>query len=139
MFHKDSYSTSYFNDITGAGSPSQGVLYNPNTASVTTTSAQSVTWNNLQSSDTSIDFSKPFVITGLPGGNSASSVGTVSTVYLPPNTNLLDAYVVLNAYGADDGAIVQVKPPGGNWITVFDSFESKYTQEAIWVMVIYLQ
>ena len=47
------------------------------------------------------------------------------TVYLPNNTNLFDAYVVLNAFGGEDGAIVQVKNPvSGNWTTMFTSFNA---------------
>ena len=46
-------------------------------------------------------------------------------LYLPNNTNLLDAYVVLNAFGGEDGAIVQVKDPvSGNWTTMFTSFNT---------------
>ena len=36
---------------------------------------------------------------------------STANVVLPNNTNLLDAYVVLNAFGGEDGAIVQVKDP----------------------------
>ncbi len=48
---------------------------------------------------------------------------STANVDLPNNTNLLDAYIVLNAFGGEDGAIVQVKNPmSGNWTTMFTSF-----------------
>lgn len=49
-------------------------------------------------------------------------MGTTCDVYLPNNTRLFDAYTVVNAFGAVDGAIVQVKTEGGTWQTVFTSF-----------------
>lgn len=117
---------SYFPDITGAGRQTDSVIYYPENGTVrTTTPGRSVSWTYLQSND--YDMSTPFVITGLPGGFSASAVGSTTTVYLPPGARLLDAYTVVNAYAACDGAIVQVKDPSGQWTTVFDSFDSKFT------------
>lgn len=122
------FNTFTFNDIAGVGRPagSNGILYNLNTAQLTNTTGRTVTWNTIQTSD--IDLSTPFTITGLPGlsnGGTASAVGSTCDVYLPNNTRLFDAYTVVNAYGGEDGALVQVKDPVSNtWHTVFTSFNS---------------
>ena len=117
-------STSYFPDIAGVGMPSwegQCINYNLATGQVNKTSGRSIDWSILNTQD--IDTSTPFELTGLPNGISqGSAVATVSNVYLPNNTRLFDAYTVVNAYGGEDGAIVQVKNAGATWTTIFTSF-----------------
>jgi hypothetical protein len=121
--------TSYFPDIAGVGMPNwegQCVNYNLNTGQITKTSGRSLNWNTIQTQD--FDTSTPFELTGLPNGISqGSAVASVSNVYLPANTRLFDAYTVVNAYGGEDGAIVQVKSAdSATWTTIFTSFG--YTQ-----------
>ncbi|MCE7698365.1 MAG: hypothetical protein K8E24_005855, partial [Methanobacterium paludis] len=117
-------------DIAGVGMPSSvgnSFIYNLNTGLITQTASRSIDWSTLQAQD-SIDTSTPFVLTGLPTSSGrGSAVATVSNVYLPDNTRLFDAYTVINAYGGEDGAIVQVKSNStGTWKTIFTSFG--YTQ-----------
>ena len=117
-------------DIAGVGMPSgvgNSFIYNLNTGGITQTTSRSIDWSTLQAQD-NIDTSTPFVLTGLPTSSGrGSAVATVSNVYLPDNTRLFDAYTVINAYGGEDGAIVQVKSNStGTWTTIFTSFG--YTQ-----------
>ena len=116
------FNSTPFNDIAGIGNPTLGKSYNPNTGIVTNTTGRTVTWAALQTSD--YDLSTPFEITNLPGITAASAVGTIENVTLQNNTNLYDAFTVVNAYGGVDGALVQVKNPGGTWQTVFASFNN---------------
>ena len=120
------FSTSNFNDIAGIGEPTKCILYNIITGTVTNTTSQSISWNNLQGND-NYNLNTPFILTNIPneGSGSGSAVMSTANVVLPNNTNLLDAYVVLNAFGGEDGAIVQVKDPiSGTWTTMFTSFNS---------------
>ncbi len=123
------FSTSNFNDIAGIGEPTQCILYNITNGMASNVTSQSLSWNNLQGNDNN-NLNTPFVLTDIPNinnGNSGSGSAVMSTanVVLPNNTNLLDAYVVLNAFGGEDGAIVQVKDPiSGNWTTMFTSFNT---------------
>ena len=116
--------TSNFPNIAGVGMPSwegQCINYDLATGQVTKTPGRSIDWTTLQTQD--IDTSTPFELTGLPNGISqGSAVASVSNVYLPNSTRLFDAYTVVNAYGGEDGAIVQVKNAGGTWNTIFTSF-----------------
>ncbi len=116
----------YFNDIAGVGrpSPNQVTQYDLDTGVITNKSGRSVSWTQLQDSNYNLDTSSPFEVTGLPTGNDGSAVASEQTVYLPPGSKLLDAYTVVNSFGGVDGAIVQVKNPGGGWRTVFTSFGS---------------
>ncbi len=119
--------TSYFPDLTGEANynTGKGTIYDPSTSTVTPISnIRSVSWNTLSTSD--YNLSTPFVITGLPnsGSGTASAVGSSCIVNLPANNTLFDAYTVVNAYGADDGCIVQVKDSTGTWNTVFTSWNT---------------
>jgi hypothetical protein len=117
--------TTSFRDISGVGNPTNSLLYDLNTGQITSTPTRSISWNTLQSND--IDTGTPFVITGIPSGDSrGSAVATTCDVYLPTNTRLFDAYTVVNGFGGCDRAIVQVKNSYGTWQTVFTSWD--YTQ-----------
>ncbi len=120
------FSNSNFTNIAGIGEPTRCILYNITTGTVTNTTSQSLSWNNLQGND-NYNLNTPFILTNIPneGTGSGSAVMSTANVVLPNNTNLLDAYVVLNAFGGEDGAIVQVKDPiSGNWTTMFTSFNT---------------
>lgn len=111
-----------FTDIAGVGRPSgsTGLIFNLDSGTVTPSAGRTINWNTQGTTD--FDVSTPFSLTNIPGkSNPGSAVASVQTVYLPPNTRLFDAYVVVNAYGAVDGCIVQVKPEGGTWQTIFTS------------------
>ncbi|TMS40321.1 MAG: hypothetical protein FGO69_11265 [Methanobacterium sp.] len=124
------FNNSKFNDIAGVGRPqgSNSILFNLDTGTTSNVPGRTINWNTLQTSD--IDVSTPFQLEGIPGRDSntpGSAVASTTNIYVPPGTRLFDAYVVVNAYAAVDGAIVQVKPEGGTWQTVFTSFGG-YTQ-----------
>jgi hypothetical protein len=127
---------SYFDDIGGVGRPSsQGTClnYSLNTGTVTAFPGRTTTWTYLSTRDFNTVFpgtgdSYPFELTGMTGITYASAVASETDLYLPPGNNLLDSYLVVNSYGAADGVIVQVKPEGGSWQTVFTSFGTTYTQ-----------
>lgn len=117
--------TSRANDIAGIGRDNSGLLYNLDSGTITNVAGRDLNWNNLQNNAVMDDLSTPFRLTNIPGkgGRPGSAVGTYSYVYVPNGTTrILDAYVVVNAFGAVDGCIVQVKPEGGTWQTVFTSF-----------------
>ena len=121
------FSTSNFNDIAGIGEPTKCILYNITNWNGSNATSQSISWNNLQGND-NYNLNTPFILTiylmNMESG-SGSAVMSTANVVLPNNTNLLDAYVVLNAFGGEDGAIVQVKDPiSGNWTTMFTSFNT---------------
>jgi len=66
----------------------------------------------------------PFVITSLPNigkTRHGSAVSVIQEFNIPDNVRILDAYTVLNAYGAVDNALVEVWN-GTHWRTVFCSF-----------------
>jgi hypothetical protein len=118
-----------FYDIAGVGRPTTSLVYNLDNGALTNVTGRSVTWSYLSTND--YDLSTPFSITGIPGKSGSgigSAVGSVSYVYLPNNTRLFDAYTVVNAFGGVDGCVVQVKPEGGTWQTVFSSFDSAASQ-----------
>lgn len=111
-----------FTDIAGVGRPtgSTGLIFNLESGTVTSSPGRTINWNTQSTSD--FDVSTPFSLTNIPGkSNPGSAVASVSTIYKPPGTRLFDAYVVVNAYGGVDGCIVQVKPEGGTWQTIFAS------------------
>jgi hypothetical protein len=112
-----------FPDIAGVGRPgpgNTGILYNLDSGTVTATTGKSFNWNTIQSTD--FDTSTPFELTNLPNIGLGSAVASTQDVYLPPGNRLFDAFTVVNAYGGNDGVIVQVKDSLGNWNTAFSSF-----------------
>jgi hypothetical protein len=123
------FNTTNFYNIAGVGNPTNSILYNISSGTATNVTTQTLSWTNLQGND-NYSLTTPFVLTNIPNtdnGNTGSGSAVMSTtdLVLPNNTNLLDAYVVLNAFGGEDGAIVQVKDPiSGNWTTMFTSFNT---------------
>ncbi|MCE5214740.1 MAG: hypothetical protein LLF83_08495 [Methanobacterium sp.] len=120
------FDTYNFNDIAGVGRPqgSTGLIYYLDNGTTRNVAGRTISWNDLQNNANMNDMSTPFTLTNIPGkgSNPGSAVGSYCYVNVPVNNRVLDAYVVLNAFGAMDGAIVQVKTEGGNWETVFTSF-----------------
>jgi hypothetical protein len=118
------FADSRFTDIAGVGRPSgsTGLIFNLESGTVTNSPGRTINWNTQSTSD--FDVSTPFSLTNIPGkgGSPGSAVASTCNIYVTPNTRLFDAYVVVNAYGAVDGCIVQVKPEGGTWQTIFSSF-----------------
>ena len=113
-----------FNDIAGIGRPgpgNTGVLYNLDTGNVSATAGRTVTWAALQN-NFAFDTSTPFEITGLPNIGTGSAVATIQDINLQPGNRLFDAFTVVNAYGGEDGCVVQVQDPTGAISTVFSSF-----------------
>lgn len=89
-------------------------------------SRRAISWNNMRNRNHGFDNGIPFVITSLPGVTGTghgTGVSVVRDIPIPSNTNLLDAYVVVNSWGANDGALVEVwDSQSNNWRTVFNSF-----------------
>jgi hypothetical protein len=122
-----SNTTTYFPNIAGIGSNTLITNFNLATGAVSTNNTPKVfSWTTVNSTD--FDNSTPFELTDIPSINSGqpgvgSAVATVQDLYYPPGNRLFDAFTVVNAYGGEDGAVVQVKPAISNqWITVFSSF-----------------
>lgn len=121
-----------FPDIAGIGRPGPGntdINYYLDSGTITTSPGRTVSWANLQN-NFAFDTSTPFELTAMgtntnsPTINTGSAVASVEDVYLPPGNRLFDAITVVNAFGGEDGAIVQVQDPGGVISTVFTSFGS---------------
>jgi hypothetical protein len=122
-----SNTTTYFPNLAGIGSDKSITSFNLATGTVSRTNTAKVfSWTTVNSTD--FDNSTPFELTNIPNVNSGSSgvgsaVATVQDLYYPPGNRLFDAFTVVNAFGGEDGAVVQVKPAISNqWITVFSSF-----------------
>ncbi len=123
-----------FTDIAGIGRPgpgNTGILYNLDSGTTSPTAGRSVSWiNDLQSaaSFTTFDTSTPFELRDLPNVGSGSGIGSAvastQDIYLPPGNRLFDAFTVVNAFGGEDGAIVQVLDSSGHVWTAFSSFGS---------------
>jgi hypothetical protein len=117
-------STIPFNDIAGVGRPTAGTLYNLDTGTISTTPGRSISWNTLQNDNFATDLSTPFELTGIPNGGNGlgSAVASVQTITIPPGNRLFDAFTVVNAFGGEDGCIVQVQDSSGTINTTFASF-----------------
>ncbi len=125
-----------FQNAAGLAVPSQvnlgdgngyGRIYDLDSGTVTNLNTRRViSWNAMRNRDHAFDDGIPFVITGVPGVEGTghgTGVSVVSDVPIAPNTNLLDAYVVVNSWGANDGALVEVwDSESKKWQTVFCSF-----------------
>lgn len=113
-----------FGDIAGVGRPTAGTLYNLDTGVITTTPGRSISWNTLQNDNFQTDLSTPFELTGIPNGGNGigSAVASIQTITIPPGNRLFDAFTVVNAFGGEDGCIVQVQDSIGNINTTFASF-----------------
>lgn len=86
---------------------------------------RSISWSSMLNHDNIYSDGVPFVITGVNGGSEAgSAVSVVKDVYIPADNNILDAYVVVNSWGAVDNTLVEVWDDQSNtWRTVFCSFD----------------
>ena len=115
--------TILFTDIAGVGQPqgSTSIVYNLNTGTTTNIPGKTFNWNTIQSTD--FDTSTPFALTNIPSVGTGSAVASVQDITLPAGNRLFDAFTVVNAFGGEDGAIVQVKTANTNtWTTIFSSF-----------------
>lgn len=101
-----------------------GRIYNLETGQVTNLETRRViSWNDMRNHDHSYSDGIPFVITGV-NGEAGSAVCVVQDIDLTSNENLLDAYVVVNSWGAVDNTLVEVwDSVSGDWRTVFCSFD----------------
>lgn len=111
----------------GAGS-GYGRIYDLDSGTVTNLNTRRViNWNDMRNHDHAFDDGIPFVITNVPGVSGTghgTGVSVVEDVPIASNTNLLDAYVVVNSWGANDGALVEIwDSESNNWRTVFCSFD----------------
>lgn len=121
-------------DIAGVGHPTTGnsLTYDLNTGTVTSTTSRSITLGNYEGHDYNVN--TPFALTNIPKINSGSSgpgsaVARTMDVYYPNGMLLYDSYVVINAFGGVDGALVEVKDAEGNWHTVFNSYDFTYRND----------
>ncbi len=113
-----------FTNIAGIGQPGYGILYNfDNGGTVSQVPTRTETWADLQT-NFNYDLSTPFVCTGLPVVGTGSTVGSEQDIVIPPGSRLFDAVTVVNAFGGEDGCIVQVEDPTGLISTVFSSSTS---------------
>jgi len=121
-------------NLTGGNSNSQyQLLYNLNSGNVTgNTYKRVVDWSTFYNNDPTdtngnhYDNGVPFVITnanynGVTDTKTAVSV-TQNIPYIAPGNTVLDTFVNVNAYGAVDGALVEVWN-GTDWNTIFNSFD----------------
>jgi hypothetical protein len=126
-----STNTYAFSDCAGLAYPSGNrintISYNLGTGGVTTSNrGKQVSWDALvkNPSDQYAD-GVPFVINDMyhaGGYNKATAVSTVQTIDTTNLGSIKDAYVVLNSYGAVDGAMVEVWN-GNSWNVAFCSFD----------------
>ena len=113
-----------FPNIAGIGRPgpgNTGIIYDLDTGTISSVPGRTVSWGTLQN-NFNYDTSTPFELTGIPNWGTGSAVASVETVYLPPGNRLFDAITVVNGFGGEDGAIVQVQDPSGTISTAFSSF-----------------
>jgi hypothetical protein len=109
-----------------AGDGIYGINYTLDTGKVTNlTTLRSISWSDMRDKEHSFDNGIPFVITNVNGGSDAGSAVCVEKdIDLTSNENLMDAYVVVNSWGAVDNALVEVWDVDNNrWQTVFCSFD----------------
>ena len=113
-----------FPDIAGIGRPgpgNTGITYDLDSGTITTVAGRTIDWPTLQN-NFNYGTTTPFELTGIPNWGTGSAVATTENVYLPPGNRLFDAVTVVNAFGGEDGAIVQVQDPSGVISTAFASF-----------------
>ncbi len=113
-----------FPNIAGIGRPGPGntcVGYDLSTGTITSLPGRTVDWSALQN-NFAYDTSTPFELTGLPNIGTGSAVATIQDINLQPGNRLFDAFTVVNAFGGEDGCIVQVQDSTGTISTVFSSF-----------------
>ena len=105
-----------------------GMTYNLDTGAVATftgnTNQYRYSWNTYTTTHpmTPITNNRPFVITSPPGNYAASAVAIEKVIDNTDSGDIKDAYLVMNPYGAVDGAMVEVYHYNTNtWETVFRS------------------
>jgi hypothetical protein len=110
-------------DLNGDGSTEYGMSYNLNTQQRTMNpNRRVVTWANMLNRNHGYDDGVPFVITGIPNGASTGcAVSTVQDINIPQGARIFDGFIVINAYGGTDNALVEVWD-GTQWRTAFNSF-----------------
>lgn len=106
----------------GGGGGEYGRIYNLNTGSVTSlTNRRVIDWNSIYNREHAYDDGLPFVITGTNGGNKPGcAVSIVQNVNIPAGYRIFDSFVVVNAYGGVDQALIEVNN-GTSWRTIFNS------------------
>ncbi|MEN4005839.1 MAG: hypothetical protein PQ964_00515 [Methanobacteriaceae archaeon] len=124
-------------DLDGVAGNETARIYNLRTGTVNSFTAPSnrrtMNWETFTANRSTLDAfddGMPFVITHLPRTQPArrpdtrhgSAVSVIQEFNIPDNVRILDAYTVLNAYGAVDNAMVEVWD-GTQWRTVFCSFD----------------
>ncbi len=117
-------------NLDGSGTNAYGRIFNLNSGSVASFYDRRVMdWNTYANNRNTLDNyddGVPFVIDNV-NGEDGSAVSVVQDVNIPTdNVRILDAYTVLNPYGAVDNALVEVWN-GSQWRTVFCSFDFKET------------
>lgn len=121
-------------NLTGGNSTREyGLQYDLNNGIITPTmNLRSVRWidfyNNNARDGNNVPFDNgvPFEITNANAANSGvtatkTAVSVTKDVDIPSRNTVLDSFVVINAYGAVDGALVEVWN-GTHWRTAFCSF-----------------
>jgi len=108
----------------GDGNYGYGRIYNLETGQVTNLNyLRQISWNDMRNHDHSYSDGIPFVITGV-NGEAGSAVCVVQDIAVSSTSNILDAYVVVNSWGAVDNTLVEVWDSQSNaWRTVFCSFD----------------
>lgn len=126
-----STNTYSFPDCAGLAYPSNRkintISYDLGTGVVTPSSkGNQVSWDDLvKNPSDQYANGVPFVINNMysaGGNNKATAVSTVQTIDTTNLGSIKDAYVVLNSYGAVDGAMVEVWN-GNSWDVAFCSFD----------------
>lgn len=115
-----------FTDTAGVGRPTQSVIFDLNTGTLTNTSGASMSWGAMFLQNHLYQDGHPFALTNIPNQDDGSAVCRVQDVYIPPEGKVLDAYTVLNAYGGVDNALIEVWN-GERWSVVFCSFDFNTT------------
>jgi hypothetical protein len=102
-----------------------GRIYNLATGQVSNLNTlRTISWANMKGHDHLYSDGIPFVITDIPGNDRGSAVCVEQTFSVPSTSNILDAYVVVNSWGATDKTLVEVWSSDSNtWRTVFNSFD----------------
>lgn len=119
-------------DIGGNGSNGYGFSYDLNSGSKTLiTSPRQINWNDMLNKNHSFDNSIPFDINSIPHSRTkGNAICSVQDVPIPSGSRILDAYTVINAYGAVDYVLVEVWN-GENWVTAFNSFNLNGTTYSV--------
>jgi len=125
-----------FPDLAGLAYPGtqnnrvSGMTYNLLTGATTSFTNQNnrmYDWNTyITTHPTNILNSNPFIIEDPPGGDHASAIAIQQDIDNRDAGTIKDAYVVINPYGAVDGARVEVYHPSigstpAHWDTIFSS------------------